>query len=272
MKNRLLLVAAAVAALASLENSSQAATVSVQFPAYSYLNGPNTQGGPNQNFTAGVISVNNWNVPTDFPAQRTASWSYTSTLSNLLDSTGATTNIGYSLNFNMTDSSNAQETQYGGYWPNVQWWLSGSLADVKLAQGGAVSYSYGTNSGTPTVLTITGLEPAQTYKVIAYVDGTFYADGSTAAVNLGSTTYYATTATNTLGTWTKANSTDSLNPTVGNYVEFTGLTGASSQTITVTGLYTGLSGFQVVAVPEPTSLSLLGLGTIALMSRRFRRK
>ena len=269
----IILAAAAVGTLGLVLQAQADQIVSVQFPAYSYLNGPNTQGGANFNYVAGVTSVNNWNMPTDFPAQRSAAWPHTSSGSGLIDSNSATTGIGYTLSFNELETSNAQELQFGGQWPNVSWWNKGAQADVKLAQGGAISYSWGTDTGTPTVLTVTGMDTAKNYNLIAYVTGAWYAEGSTAAVSLGGTTYYAKISANTLGSWTQATSTDLLNPMTGNYVEFFGLTGVSTETVTVTGINTGLSGFQLVeaaAVPEPAGLALLGLGALALFRRRRR--
>lgn len=63
---------------------------------------------------------------------------------------------------------------------------------------------------------------------------------------------------------------DSQNGTVdGNYVLFQGLTASD---VTVDALpdtvYTYMSGFQVVEVPEPLTMSLLALGGLALIRRR----
>jgi hypothetical protein len=57
----------------------------------------------------------------------------------------------------------------------------------------------------------------------------------------------------------------------GNYVEFTGLT-ASSLTATLDSYNFGdgvprlkISGFQIVAVPEPSTLAMLGMGVLGLV-------
>lgn len=113
-------------------------------------------------------------------------------------------------------------------WPvaNVQWWVSGYQADVKLAQGGVISYSWGTNVATPTSLTVTGMDPAKTYNLIAYVAGAWYGElrRSTWAVPTMPRRPPARSARG-------PRSPQPMRPIrwCGNYVEFTGLTGVSAR-------------------------------------------
>jgi hypothetical protein len=66
-------------------------------------------------------------------------------------------------------------------------------------------------------------------------------------------------------------STDPLNPTEGNYVQFDGLTG-SELFVRFEGVPwehgVALNGFQII--PEPATLAVLGLGSLALVLRRRR--
>ena len=70
--------------------------------------------------------------------------------------------------------------------------------------------------------------------------------------------------------YTQITSTDPQNPTVGNYVRFTGLTDTSF-VATMTGMLdeqgVALNGFQIVPVPEPATW-LLACGTLLFLRRR----
>ena len=84
---------------------------------------------------------------------------------------------------------------------------------------------------------------------------------------------------NTAYIYTQGTTNDTIPVANSNYVRFTGLT-ASSLTITTDArpnpTFPGnnndngfINGFQIVQIPEPTSLSLLGIcGTLALLRRR----
>lgn len=134
-------------------------------------------------------------------------------------------------------------------------------------------------NGTGNSLTLALSEiPFALYDVYVYVGWNDDRPNSDFSVTLGSSTFYGRTQSVPTGGpgLVQATSTSSGSPTVGStYVVFTGLT-ASSQSITLTvegGPGTpgfGLSGFQVVQVPEPSTYALLLLGAagLALLRRR----
>jgi hypothetical protein len=120
--------------------------------------------------------------------------------------------------------------------------------------------------------------PYSSYDIIVYFSGDTTGRGAT--LNVGSTTYDFTamgTAAIAGGNalFTQATDTTGSSPTAANYAIFTGLTG-SSQTLdfiaSVAGAG-GISGFQIVAVPEPSSMALAVVGGfgVLLMNRRFKK-
>ena len=141
-------------------------------------------------------------------------------------------------------------------------------------------------SGAPLTVTIAGLEPPFTvhgYSVIVYFDGEncgTETDWVTAySLSTGKTIYGNDEAEPNGAKWdgrfAEASGTAAANATAGNYVRFAGLT-ASGFTLTAkpTSGDGPINAIQIIAAPEPASVSLLALGlaTAALVARVRRPK
>jgi hypothetical protein len=103
--------------------------------------------------------------------------------------------------------------------------------------------------------------------------------GRTATISDGATTYSLSTVgpasiSGANAVFTQTTDTGALYPTA-NYAVFSGLTG-SSQTITesplVSDAWSGIAGFQIVAVPEPGTLALVAMGGLMLVFGRRSKK
>lgn len=241
-------------------NSVQTVT-SVQFP--QYYAGTIVEPMNANNNTGGVISVQNWNVANANTGTSPAS------NASLVNSNGSP--LGSNILINSTGSNTAITFTYSGYttndgsnnsgFPNPIWYVPGGLADLYIAEGSSFNLT-----GTPETLVVSGLNPNHTYSLIVYVTSPWWANGDTgselASVSLGGMTYYVKTS-NALGTWTQATSMTSGLPTTGNYVKFSNLTGSTSQTVTLTGAYTGFAGFQIIDLGSCTNLIGDGIYEIA---------
>ncbi len=143
--------------------------------------------------------------------------------------------------------------------------------------------------GTAGTFTMSGI-PYSHYDVYVYVYNDKANPGRGGSITIGSTTYWIATGTSagnpasdgsgyvisTDTTQSGGSGTSNLTNTVGNYVEFTGLS-SSSFTASYVGVGNAnprlkVAGFQVVAVPEPATLGLMIVGTliIGLGGRRRR--
>jgi uncharacterized repeat protein (TIGR02543 family) len=234
--------AAATTIAATYSVIGASVVMSVQFP--QYYNNSIVSAMNSNNYTGGVVPVQYWNVADTNTGTSPAS------NANLVTSTGAA--LGSSILINSTGANTPLGFTYSGYtvndstnntsFPSAIWYQTGGLTDSYIAAGSSFN-----ETGTPETLSVTGLTATHAYNLIVYVTAPWWDNGGSnpASVNAGSTTYYIETS-NSLAVWTQATSTTSTTHTTGNYVEFSNLTGTTSQTVTVTGAYVGLAGFQVV--------------------------
>lgn len=144
----------------------------------------------------------------------------------------------------------------------------------------------GADGGRTTELALQNIPFAQ-YDIYAYMVYSQYQSGSVQLFAGGTLAgaqnpiYYSTglgwVPVNQYGgypdsSYTQITSTDSANPTITNnsaaYIRFSGLSGAT-QYLDLVG-NGGIAGLEIVAVPEPASLALLGLGGLLLATGRKR--
>jgi hypothetical protein len=138
----------------------------------------------------------------------------------------------------------------------------------------AIFAGYG-NGGQDT-LGLSGISFSQ-YNIIVYFSSD--TDGRTGTVSDGATTYDFTTMTRNMvnndanAIFTQTTDTIGANPSA-DYAVFSDLTGASQTLTTINtgaaGL--GISGMQIVEVPEPGTMALAALGGASLLSWRRRSK
>ena len=247
MKKLLSLSAAAVAAMV-LASSASAQVISVEFTGGAAITASQT---------AGVIPElgSTWNIDNSSVPYFTAS---TTGISNLMDSTGATTTV---------SETKTAEAYYG---PNGATTGFASAGDNTLFSGGPFTgYTAATN---PSALDLTGLNASLTYNLFVYVRNAQPADGAslTATDSLDSQTY---TIGSTIGDEGTGYVIASGGTAVGNYFEFTGLTGSSSLEVDLASPGNAgftLDGFQLqvaggsVSTPEPSAIWLLSLGLLSV--------
>lgn len=277
--------------------SAQETIVGVQFPQwYGGFAGSmnNVSGGGGEGYAGGVVQQVYWNVanpwtnpPDNGPgsaSQQTGGVSSTLTVSNanlvnssnasisstLVDSTDSASAVQFTL-------SNVGSNDHGGsagFASDSQWWLAGSVNNGYLSNAG----DYSASAAQPVTLSLSGLNPTDSYDLIAYVSSEWWMGAVSTSVNLGSTSYYLTTdASSALTTFTASTSTVSTVSPVADYVEFDGILGSTlnSESLTVAGAETGLGAFQLIdmgpSIPEPATVWSFALGLLGLVAFQSRR-
>jgi hypothetical protein len=234
-----------------------AAVVAAAAPAYSVVSwNLDHNGGVSGSNVAGLVPVSNWN--NSWPSNPTT---------DLIDDSGAATTLDIAIaSFNtwsVTGSHPGQdvETTYN------KELLNGYLNAGPAGWNPPITYSQVAMSEIP----------YSSYDIIVY----FSSDvaGREGVVTDGSTTYSFSTVgpasvSGANAFFAPTTDTSLSYQTAANYAVFSGLSGAS-QTIKVQMLendgWAGIAGFQVVAVPEPTSLCLLCMTSLFAVTFQRRR-
>jgi hypothetical protein len=273
MKN-ILVATLALVALIALASSTQAQVIySVQFSNGNYGFEVKRSTPTPQNLSAGFAPAQYWNE--DTTGGNTVGYPHSVSLSNLVDSTGATSSVSYS---GTTDGNfNSQGGSSGNGF------TSGSGNNLLFSAGSLGSYNHVTDVNS---FTLNNLPTGDSYSLIVYVKNLFGADTTSPIdITAGGTSYYINTDS-TASTFVQSTATTAGTATVGNYVEFTNLSAATgSLTFSLVGTGSSTSatnylmpGFQLVdngpsgstSVPEPSTYALLGFGLLGMVFLRAR--
>ena len=258
MKNRFKLSVALLGLIALAVPSHAQIITSIQFGDSS-----TTVVGANSAGVSGY-SVSDWNEVTTGPAS-----AYTQTFSA-------------PVNFNLATTTAGTGTITGSVYSAGNFDQSAPGAGGTFTAGDDALAGYGGTS--EVTLTLNGLNAGDTYELIGYVtdQGTSLV---TATATDGSTTgtEYFGDGTGGMNTYVQGSSTSS--PLVqANYVEYTGLTGATSLTLNLQEAgsnFFGLNGVQLVdtttggsspSVPEPSTVWLFSFGILGLGLHLYRKR
>ncbi|MEM1059106.1 MAG: hypothetical protein AAGK14_07645 [Verrucomicrobiota bacterium] len=222
---------------------SQAQIVSLQFPPTGF--GPNTRILPNE--FAGVVPAANWNLA---PNTGTAG---SGSLTNLIDSTGAATTI---------------DLAYTSSQVNIPRSSSGIGTPNQKLFSGILRSGRGQPPVVPVTLDFSEVNIFPAYDLILYLSSTNIA--GTISLNGGTPINISPTSPNSDNPYVFTEITPSS--PVGNYIVFRNLTDDSpSIELSANGPFSniGVSGLQIVAVPEPQTATLLLIGCLlGFQSRR----
>jgi len=227
--------------------SVSAQTISWNFDGWGDVSGPSE--------FAGVALAPYWNSTYLIDGNSGA------TENNLLDSTGTATSM--SVGSFVDNSQYGYQIQSAGPGVDADGTYSRSVLNGYLNNGGGGSVSMTLNS-----------IPYSVYNIIVYLSSD--TAGRVGTVNIGSTTYdFSTmgpaeiggtpaTAGSSNASFVQTTDTIGGNPSA-DYAVFSDLTGSSQTIMSTVASYGGIAGFQVVAVPEPSSMALAGLGGIGML-------
>ena len=263
MKSKILICVAASALSLATTN---AAIISVNFAgrADGSTNGVGNSGGViAAGDAAGVMNVNNFNniLRSTYSPPDNGQGGVTFTSSPMNDSTGTATPV--TFNINATDSWNSE--------------TGNSSSNHTLLNG--IIKANATQSIVPLNILNLGVGTPYTLQVYTMENRKDAQDlGGQYSITDGTSTFFQTSqiGQNFNGSFIKGVNTDTAGGRPqANYVEFSGTVGANGQ-INVLYKYeagsdgTGIAGFQLETIPEPSSLLLLGFASAGMFIRRRR--
>ena len=235
----------AFAVMLTVGLSLKAQVISWNFDGYGDISGPSQQ--------AGVVLSPYWNSTYLIDGNSGAPEN------NLKDNTGTATTLGASF---------VDNSQYGYA---IQ--FSTPAQDTDGSYNKYLLNGYLNNGGSGNVVISLSSIPYAMYNIIVYLSSD--TAGRTGTVNVGSTTYDFSTMgpaeiSGADASLIQTTDTSGANPSA-DYAIFSGLTGNSQTITTAIPNYGGIAGFQIVAVPEPTTLALAGMGGLMLLRMRNHR-
>jgi hypothetical protein len=214
----------------------------------------------------GDYDVLNWNEYQPTGGTRGAAAFLTGT--DLYTSTLAATTEGFTVNYDNADNTGSTGSNINGQHNYSM--VTGTANDLLL--GGGIDSSAGTLT-----LTLTGLSATADYTIITYVSSLYFAAPAVGSVSDGASTFYYKPTNGTgLTSFVQGTATTEASAEAANYVEFDGVTGLTTQVLTIAdasadGGLPALMAFQIIEVPEPSTYALLGLacaGVFLVVRRR----